>query len=147
MLSRFVRSFFIVLVLVWIALSLPHSAMAQTQAWSGRCVETVTSNGGSTETVATIQGLECLIGNVLSIALSGIGIAGFIMMIVGAFRYMLSGGNAKGTEGGRNTITFAIVGLVVALSSFIILNMVAAFTGINVITSFQIPNSEVRFDR
>jgi hypothetical protein len=143
MLSRFVRFSLVFLLLVGITLSLPHSAMAQTQPWGGRCIEPA----GGGESVATIQGLECLIGNVLSIALSGIGIAGFVMMIVGAFRYMLSGGNAKGTEGGRNTITFAIVGLVVALSSFIILNIVAAFTGINVITSFQIPNSDVRFDQ
>jgi hypothetical protein len=92
--------------------------------------------------VATIQGFQCLIGNVLSVAITLIGLAAFVMMIYGSFRYMLSGGNTKGIEDARHTITYAVVGIVLALSAYIILNLIAAFTGVEEITKFEIPDSD-----
>lgn len=112
-------------------------AAAQTSAWSGVCVQSHQSPAGTTN-VATIQGFQCLIANVLSVAIQFIGLAGFVMMIIGAFRYMLSGGNSKGAEAARNTVTYAIVGLIVALSSFIILNLLSAFTGVETILNFSL---------
>jgi hypothetical protein len=106
--------------------------MVGPQTWSGDCVE-----GG----VATIQGLRCIIANVLSVAITGIGLAGFIMLIIGGFRYLASGGNSKGAETAKNTITFAVIGLVVALSSFVILNLIAEFTGVKTILDFVIPEA------
>lgn len=104
-----------------------------TQPWSS----TVCTQEG----VATIQGVQCLMANILSIAITAIGFAGFIMLIIGAFNYLLSGGNSKGMETARNTITFAVIGLVVALSSFIILNLISDFTGIESILKFNVPSS------
>jgi hypothetical protein len=95
--------------------------------------------------VATIQGVGCLLSNVLNVAITFIGLAAFVMLIVGAFGYMLSGGNSKGTETARNTITFAIVGIVVALSAFIILNLISSFTGVDEVTQFEIPGSDEGF--
>ncbi len=118
--------------------------MVGPQTWSGDCVEVIekTVNG---ETViikaATIQGLRCMIANVLSVAITGIGLAGFIMLIIGGFRYLTSGGNSKGAETAKNTITFAVIGLVVALSSFVILNLIAEFTGVKTILNFVIPEA------
>lgn len=104
-------------------------------AWAGVCIEQTVDG----QSVATIQGLQCLIANVLQIAVSIIGFAGFVMMIIGAFRYLTSGGNAKGVDEGQKTITYAILGLVVALSAYFILNAIATFTGIPAILSFTIP--------
>lgn len=113
-------------------------AQAQTAAWEGVCVE-----GTGADAVATIQGIQCLVANVLSVAITGIGLSGFVMMIIGSFKYLLSGGNSKGIEEARGTITFAIVGLVVALSAFIILNILEAFTGTpGLFTKFVIPTSD-----
>lgn len=117
------------------SLAFPSQAQAQTEAWSGVCVDTVNTD------VATIQGFQCLIANVLSVALTLIGIAGFIMLVVGSMRWMLSGGNAQNVEKAKNTMTFAVVGLIVGLSSFIILNLVAEFTGVKSILQFTIPAS------
>ena len=111
------------------------------QTWRGSCVEDIVIEGKIVGEVATIQGIRCMLANVLSIAITGIGFAGFIMLIVGGFRYLTSGGNSKGTETAKNTITFAVIGLVVALSSFIILNLIAEFTGIKTITKFIIPEA------
>ena len=89
--------------------------------------------------VATIQGLQCLIGNLLGIAIPALGFIAFIMLVVSAFRWQLSGGNSKGKETARNTMTFVVVGIVVAISSFIILNLIASFTGVSSILDFTIP--------
>lgn len=105
-------------------------ALAQgPQAWSGVCVE----NG-----VATILGLQCLLANVLSVGVTVIGLIGFVMFIYSAFQLMLSGGNSKATESARNAITYAVVGIVVAISAFIILNLLAAFTGVSLLTRFSL---------
>lgn len=110
---------------------------AQTSTWSGVCV----GSSPSSKDVATLQGLECLIGNVFTIILTLIGLAGFVMFIIASFRYLLSGGNTKGTETARNTFTFVVIGIVVSLSGFIILNLLSSFTGIKDLTIFFIPKS------
>lgn len=88
--------------------------------------------------VVTIQAIEGIIKNILIIAITGIGFAGFVMMIIGSFQYMLAGSDSKGVETGKNTITYSIIGLVVALSSWIILNLIAVFTGVESIKIFNI---------
>jgi ABC-type Fe3+ transport system permease subunit len=127
---------FTLLLTFGVSFVLPATAAAQTQEWTGVCV-----HRGPEGNVATLQGLQCLIGNVLQVAFTFIGLAGFVMIIVGAFNYMLSGGNSKGVDAARNTITFAVVGFVVSLSAFILINIVASFTGVNIIKEFAIPDS------
>lgn len=129
------------LLVVGSYLLLAAPAHAQTQPWSGVCVADEAGIVGNGD-VATIQGLQCLIANVLTVALTVIGLAGFVMIIIGAFRYMLSGGNTKTTESARNTITYAIIGMIVALSAFILLNLISAFTGVDVIKIFNIPSGD-----
>lgn len=96
--------------------------------------------------VATVQGLQCLIANILSIAVTLIGFAGLVMMIVAAFRYLVSSGNSKQTETARNAITFAVIGLVLALGSVTILYLVSQFTGIELILNFKIPTDSTTID-
>lgn len=140
--KQLLASFLMTLVLTASSTLLPASAYAQTTApWDGVCVSQEITNGEETK-VATIQGIQCIIANIFSIAISVIGLLGFVMFIVGSFKYLLSGGNSKGVESARNTFSYAVIGLVVALSSIIIINLVAAFTGVNTILNFVIPSSE-----
>lgn len=110
------------------------AVFAQTQAWSGVCVDT------NNPDVATIQGLQCLVANILSVFLTLLGIVAFIMMVVSGFRLLVSAGNSQATEKAKNSVTYAVIGLVVAVSAFIILNLIARFTGVESILRFQIPN-------
>lgn len=110
-------------------------AYAQTDVWvdiNENCV----NNG-----VATVQGLGCMLSNMLSVALTLLGIAGFIMIIYAAFNLMLMGGNSQATEKSRNTITFAVIAIIVALSAFIVINLISDFTGVEAIKNFFIPGS------
>jgi len=89
--------------------------------------------------VATIKGLECLFVNLLSILSTVAGLAFFIMFIVGGFKMIFSGGDPKTTASARSTITSAIIGLVVSIAAWLILNFVEIFTGVKV-TEFTIPS-------
>ncbi len=88
--------------------------------------------------VMTIRGIECIVQNILTIAVSAIGFAGFVMLIIGSFQFLLSGSDTKGVEGGKSTMTFAVIGLVLAMTSWMILNFIATFTGVTTITRFTV---------
>jgi hypothetical protein len=60
------------------------------------------------------------------------------MLLVGGFKWLTSGGDAKKTEQARGTLTAAIFGLILIVSGYIILNIIQYFTGLNV-TVFKIP--------
>lgn len=98
----------------------------------GKCTE---STGGE---VATIQCLECIILQVFHIAVRLAGIAVFIMLIIGGFRYLTAGGDPKSAESARKTITYAIFGLVLILAAWFILRFIETFTGVPV-TEFTFP--------
>lgn len=90
--------------------------------------------------VATLQYLEVILKNFLNNAIRLAGLAVFIMLIVGGFKYMTAGGDAKAAESARNTITYAILGLVLIIVAYIILVFIKEFTGVDV-RYFQFPNA------
>lgn len=70
------------------------------------------------------SGLPATLKTVINVLLMGVGIVAVIMIIIGAINYITSGGDPGKTAKARSTITYAIVGLVVALLSFAIVNFV-----------------------
>lgn len=72
------------------------------------------------QTVATIVNLFSVV----------VGVIAVLMIIVGGFRYITSGGDSGNVSTAKNTILYAIVGLViVALSQFIVKFVLAKATG------------------
>lgn len=67
---------------------------------------------------------------ITNIMLFMIGILSVIMLIIGGLRYVVSGGNKDAVASAKNTILYAIVGLIVALLAYAAINFV-----INVFTS------------
>jgi hypothetical protein len=80
---------------------------------------------------ATIGDLVEVFGNVVKIALTGAGIASLVMLVVGGFKYLSAGGDKEATQKASRTITYAIGGLIVVLSSWIILSLLGGFLGLN----------------
>lgn len=50
---------------------------------------------------------------------------GLIMVIVGGYRYMTAGGSGDAVKSAKNIVTFALFGIVLALTSYVILQTVA----------------------
>jgi hypothetical protein len=91
----------------------------------------------STTGIAQISDFECIFGNVVKVALAFAGVVLFVLLIVGGLKYITSGGDPKATEGAQKTITYAILGLVLILLSYLILVLIHAITGVDV-TQFKI---------
>ena len=53
-----------------------------------------------------------------------VGIVAVIMLIIGGIRYVTSGGDSKKVTDAKNTVLYAIIGLVVAFLAFAIVNFV-----------------------
>lgn len=56
--------------------------------------------------------------------LFAIGVVAVIMLVVGGFRYVFSGGNSTNTTAAKDTILYAVVGIVVALLAYAIVNFI-----------------------
>jgi len=64
------------------------------------------------------------------------GITAVIFIIFAGFKYITSRGDAKQVEGARKTLTFAIVGLILVLSAFLIIVLISNITGVKCIQNF-----------
>lgn len=87
--------------------------------------------------IAKISDLQTIFGNVVRSLLGFAGIVLFVLLIVGGFKYITSGGDPKALEGAKKTLTYAIGGLIVILLSYLILVFIKAITGVDV-TEFKV---------
>ncbi|MDO8503750.1 MAG: pilin [bacterium] len=90
------------------------------------------------EGVATLKGLEVIFENVISVALALAGIVLFVMFLIGGFRFITSGGDPKAVEAAKGTLTHAVLGLIVVILAFLILQLIANITGVTGIMNFQV---------
>jgi len=68
--------------------------------------------------------LEKFLKDIVNILLFVIGTISVIMIIVGGLRYVLSGGDAGSIKAGKDTVIYAIIGLVVSIMAYAIINWV-----------------------
>ncbi len=78
----------------------------------------------NTDTGGSLFGTSGILQNGLEIFVIVVGFASVATVIVGGFRYVLSAGDPQKTAAAKNTILYAIVGLVVALTAQGILTFV-----------------------
>lgn len=58
-----------------------------------------------------------------------LGAIAVIMIVIGGIRYVTSGGDASGVTAAKNTILYAVIGLIVAILAYAIVNFVAKSFG------------------
>ena len=97
--------------------SLPGSASAQV------------SEGINTATTSEMKGKSIdgdngLIKTVVKVLLWAVGILSVIMIIFSGLRYITSAGDASKTKSAQSTLTYSVVGLIVAIMAYAIVNMV-----------------------
>jgi cytochrome bd-type quinol oxidase subunit 2 len=80
----------------------------------------VDSTGSCTNTTSGTK-LDTFIKDLVNIFSVVVGVVAVIMIIIGGFRYITSGGDSSNISSAKNTIIYAIIGLViVALAQFIV---------------------------
>ena len=61
-----------------------------------------------------------------------VGLISVIMLVYGGLRYILSGGDSKKVTDAKNTVLYAIIGLIISLLAFAIVNFVLnSVVGVN----------------
>ena len=86
-----------------------------------------TSSGSSSSSLCgatKTDDLNNIIKNVINTLLMVLGMIAVIMIIIGGVRYTTSGGDASQIQAAKNTILYAVVGLVVAILAYAIVNFV-----------------------
>jgi hypothetical protein len=73
---------------------------------------------------ASKDSFKALIGTVINILSVIVGAVSVIMIIIGGFRYVVSNGDSGALGGAKNTILYAIVGLVIVLFAQVIVAFV-----------------------
>lgn len=68
--------------------------------------------------------LSGFIKKIINILLFIIGAIAVLMIIIGGLRYVLSAGDQSAVTGAKNTILYAVVGLIIAVMAFAIVNFV-----------------------
>lgn len=100
---------------------------------ASQSVSAVDFNTGASGGASSAQGSgqpSDLFGNggifqkITNIALYLIGAISVLMLIYGGIRYTISGGDSKNVTAAKNTILYAIVGIIVAILAFAIVNFV-----------------------
>ena len=74
--------------------------------------------------VPTLKCLEDVFGNILFMASSLIVLILFAMFVIGSYTYLTSFGNPERVKKAQGTFKFAIIGLALFVSSFLILKTI-----------------------
>ena len=79
-----------------------------------------------------LVGENGLIQKLTSWVLLAVGTISVIMLIYGGFRYVISGGDSKKVTDAKNTILYAIIGLIISMLAYAIVRFViSAITGMS----------------
>lgn len=84
---------------------------------------TNTTGGGQCGTSAT-SGVSSIARHVIDIFSLVVGVISVFMIVYAGFRYIISGGDSGNTSGARNTLLYAIVGLIIVAIAQIIVRFV-----------------------
>lgn len=126
----------ILLTFLFLFLLSYHPILAQTNDWgniNSNCIDDSTG-----VEIATLQGLECIFANVISIIIPVAGLGSFIVLIVGGFQYLTSAGDPKQVQKAQGIITGAIIGVAVTAGVLFIFRFLNLFTDLDLF-QFVIP--------
>ncbi len=97
----------------------------------GNCVQ---------EGIATLQCIPAIFKNIVDWALIFGGVTALFFIIYAGIKYIRSGGEQEKVKSARETLTYAIIGLIIILLSFAIVKGVGIITGATCIERFGFGN-------
>ena len=119
--KKAVLSLLAVPVLAFGALAAPvYAQTCDVNGGVGTGVECAKGQGQSDE----LFGPSGIFTTVVNVLLFIIGAIAVIMLVIGGMRYTLSGGDANSVKAAKDTILYAVIGIVVAILAYAIVNWV-----------------------
>lgn len=107
--------FILMLVMTFLGVSLHTASVRALDPKEAACQGgTLTGGSCTTDSSATEGKINSTIATVINIFSWIVGITAVIMIIIGGFKYITSQGDSANVSGAKNTILYAIIGLVVA---------------------------------
>ena len=86
-------------------------------ACDGLSAVSASCGGGEAGVTSTVEA-------VINILLFIVGVAAVVMLIVGGLRYITSGGDAQAATAAKNTVLYSIIGLIVAVLAYALVDYV-----------------------
>ncbi len=133
-----IKTFFSIAMIVLGLVALPLATVAQakvdigdakSQTKSGQCSQ----QGGAVNDGKCMKdgkeinsGLTGIFSTVVNILLFLVGAVAVIMLVIGGFRYVTSNGDQNAVSGAKNTILYAIIGIVVAFMAYAAVNFIVS---------------------
>jgi hypothetical protein len=114
-------------VLRFVAVVAPAATMIASRAVYADNIPTAVNTGISDSSSGVGFGstsLSTIFSDIVNTLLEIVGAIAVIMLVIGGLQYVLSGGDSKRVESAKNTILFAVVGLVIASLALAIIKFV-----------------------
>src|SRR4030043_551755 len=103
---------------------------------------TIDWSGCLSEGVATLNCIPIVFQAIVNWALIFAAIVAIFFIMLSGIKFLTSGGEEKKLGEARATLTYAIIGFVVILLSFAIINLISAATGVTCIKQFGFGNCQ-----
>jgi len=111
-------------ILIVFSLTFCIGLLVPTNTYAGTPAEGLQSGANSTTNGDTKTDIKVIIKNISNTALFVLGAIAVLMLIYGGIRYTTSGGDEKAITTAKNIILYAVVGIVVAILAYAIVNFV-----------------------
>lgn len=87
---------------------------------------------------AGVGDVETLFSRILNISVGAAFVALVVVLVVAGIKFITSGGDAKSLSAASQAIVWGLLGILFMAIAWLILQLIAAFTGIDALTSFNL---------
>lgn len=117
-----------VLILIGLAAPLAVPAIVSADIQSSLCGAaqdlSVNSTGDCTTTGGSVSRFQEILAEIINIFSLVVGVVAVIMIIFGGFKYITSGGNQESIKSAKQTLVYALIGLVIVALAQVIVKFV-----------------------
>lgn len=107
-----------------VATTIGLSSMQPVAAQSNLSIGGGAESARGNDQPADLVGQQGMFKKITDVMLFIIGAVSVIMLIIGGLRYVISGGDQNAVSGAKNTILYAVIGIIVALLAYAVINFV-----------------------
>ena len=123
-LKSFFAAVVLLLVVLLLATSQPAFADCISDPTSAGCPCALNSSSAACQDLSKPDGLSNILKNATNIVLFIAGALAVIMIIYGSIRFMTAHGDEKQVESARLIVTYSVIGLIIAILAYALVNFV-----------------------